>query len=80
MLIKLDLEDIVMKLVGPIDAVGSSSVDDKRLENLKALTELVDRLLFNIRHVSQASTRQEASMKAIGEHAAQFLADIRAAS
>lgn len=75
----MDLYDVVTKLVGPVDAVGETNEDARRLANLKELTTLVDRLLYEIVHAATASTRQEASMKAIGMHAKNFLRDVREA-
>lgn len=72
----MDLHEIVMKLVGPIDPLGESNADERRLENIQVLTELVDNLLADISSVAHNAGRQEASMKAIGEHASQFLANV----
>ena len=69
----MDLEDVVLKLVGPIVAVGDSNEDEKRLKNIKALTELVERLLLSIHEASHSANNHQASMKAIGEHARGFL-------
>jgi hypothetical protein len=73
----MELEDIVLKLVGPVAPVGESNEDARRLGNLKELTELVDRLLYRISDVSVAANRQEASMKALGLHARDFLRSVR---
>lgn len=71
------LLEVVMKLVGPIEAVGETHEDGKRLVNIKVLTDLVDELLSEIAFASNAASRQEASMKAIGTHAMKFLSEIR---
>ena len=42
----MEVYDVVKKLIGPIEPVGESHTDEKRFENLKALTELVDSLLI----------------------------------
>lgn len=73
----MKLIDVVMKLVGPIDAVGETSADAERLANLKDLTELVDHLLGRIANASVAAIRDEASMKAIGMHAMEFINEFR---
>lgn len=72
----MDLDEIVMKLVGPVMAVGDSGVDADRLKNIKALTTLVDRLLVVIHEASTDADRQEASMKSIGRHARDFLNEV----
>lgn len=71
------LHEVVMKLVGPIRAVGKSEVDAERLENLKVLTGLVEKLLTEIQGAATTANREEASMKAIGRHAQNFVAEMR---
>jgi len=73
----MTLIEIVMKLVGPVQPYGDSYADMQRLSNLKKLTELTDYLLGEISKAAESANRQEASMKAIGKHAEQFLNDIR---
>jgi len=73
----MQLHQIVLTLVGPIRATGDHGVDKRRLDNLKELTVLIDRLLFEVYEISLDADRQEASMKAIGIHAKEFLEDIR---
>jgi hypothetical protein len=68
----MELIDVVRKLVGPIDPIGSTHVDEDRYKNLVAMTDLVDRLLSDIDRVIPNRTRQEASMKRAGEYAKQF--------
>ena len=73
----MQLYDVVTKLVGPIQPVGDSGADKARLENLEKMTELVDRLLFDISAVAPNAYREEASMKAIGTHARDFMDSVR---
>jgi hypothetical protein len=73
----MDLYEIVMKLVGPVQAIGDSEVDFQRFNNLKKLTILVDQLLFEIGRAAESKDRAQASMKKIGEHAFDFLEDLR---
>ena len=70
------LHDIVMKLIGPVDPIGETNADQNRLANLKALCELVDRLVYTIDAVVPNKTRPEASMKQAGEYADKFLIDL----
>jgi hypothetical protein len=44
----MDIVEIVMKLVGPIDPVGETNADNKRLENLRALCDTVAELADKI--------------------------------
>ena len=64
----MDLYDIVMKLVGPVDPVGSSEIDRERMENLKVLLDLTDQLLSAIDLVATLNkNRTEWSMKQAGQ-------------
>lgn len=71
------LYEVVMKLVGPIRAVGDSRIDAERLVNLKNLTGLVEKLLSEIQGASTTADRPEHSMKVIGMHAQDFIKEIR---
>ena len=69
----MEMHEIVMKLIGPVRPTGDHGADQERLANMEALTGLVDRLLFEIDSATPAATRSEASMKAIGAHAKEFM-------
>ena len=70
----MELYDVVKKLVGEIDPVGETNEDDRRFENLKTLTELVDKLLSDIDYVNtRNSKRYEYSLKRAGDFASKFL-------
>ena len=73
----MELAEVVMKLVGPVKAVGEHYEDQQRLANLKVLTEVVDVLLNQIDDASRTAERAEASMQAIGLYAKNFLNDVR---
>lgn len=73
----MEMYEIVMKLIGPVRPTGDHAADQKRLANMEKLTELVDRLLFEIDSATTAATRTEASMKAIGDHAKDFMVRIK---
>ena len=69
----MELYDIVMKLTGPVDPVGSSETDRERMENLKVLLALTDRLLTEIdRIASRNKDRVEWSMKQAGQLCAKW--------
>lgn len=68
--------NVVMELVGPVRAVGESHTDAGRLVNLNHLTEVVDCLLQEISDAAVAADRQEASMKAIGKRATEYLRSV----
>lgn len=68
--------EIVKKLIGPVRAVGETHTDEARFENLKALTELVDRLVFDIGEVALDAGRPEFSVNRAGQHAEEFLQEL----
>ena len=70
----MDTYDIVYKLVGKIKPVGESDVDTNRFENLRNITELVDRLLCDIQIVSTIDRgHREGSIKKAAKFAREFL-------
>lgn len=75
----MELDEIVMKLVGPVHPLGEHNADQYRLSNMKKLTKLVDQLLFEINAAAANANRAEASMKAIGVHALEFIDSVRIA-
>ena len=70
---EMNLHQIVTKLVGPVDAIGEHNADQKRLANLKTLTELVEMLLLDIHYAARSANNHQDSMKAIGKYAKEFL-------
>ena len=48
----MDYYEVVKKLIGEITPIGETNTDNKRFENLKAMTELVDKLLTDIDDVA----------------------------
>lgn len=65
--------DVVSKLIGPVDPVGDSSVDNQRYQNLQDLIHLTDKLLQDIRNVAGNKDMMAYSMKKAGERADEFL-------
>ena len=47
----IDLEVLVMKLIGKIEPAGDTSIDDERFDNVKDLIDLVDKLLVNLSEI-----------------------------
>jgi hypothetical protein len=69
--------DVVKKLIGSIEPIGKTEVDEKRLENLKAMTEMLDALLGEVMNVARFNKdRVEYSMNQCGKHAHSFLRSI----
>ena len=70
---KFTLEEMVMRVVGPIEPIGETHADKERLQNLENLLELVDRLIFKIDRLQGFANRPEDSMAIIGKRARRFL-------
>jgi len=70
-------EQIVNKLIGPINPVGESNEDEKRYRNLEVMCTLVDKLLFQIHQVSMEKDRCESSIKKAGQYAYSFLKEVK---
>lgn len=69
--------EIVKKLIGNINATGDSSRDGERLDNLKAICELVSDLIGEIQFVTRDKDAYEASVKEIGQFAFKFLSRLK---
>lgn len=73
----MNIEEIVMKLIGNINPIGESNEDAKRLENLKQLTELTDCLVSRINRIRECKGDHRYSMNMAGQHAHNFLSNLR---
>jgi len=69
---EINVYDVVKKLIGPIEPVGESHTDAKRMENLEKMTALINQLLADVDQVIPFKDRVEFSMKRAGEHASKF--------
>lgn len=72
----MEIVDVVRKLIGAIEPVGETQTDNKRFENLRAMTALVDELLNDLNDVSGCKICHEHSKKKAGEFAHGFLKNI----
>lgn len=71
---KIDVYEVVKKLIGSISPIGETTADDKRFENLKQMTDLVNKLVTDIDDVSyNYKNSHEFSVKRAGEYADKFL-------
>ena len=50
---KIDVHEVVKRLVGPIEPIGETQADAERLENLNDMITLLDDLLDGIFWVSK---------------------------
>lgn len=60
---------LLENLIGPVEARGDSSADEKVLKNLKTLIDVTNWCLDSVYQSSWAKNRIEGSMKEIGETA-----------
>lgn len=70
----MELDQIVKKLVGPINPVGETNEDDKRFENLQTMCELTNKLVAAIDEVAYENRdKVEHSLKKAADYAQDFL-------
>mgnify|MGYP006424426257 CR=1 FL=1 len=75
--IDMSLYDIVKKLNGKIDLVGSSHIDKERFKNLENMCELVNELLVDINRVAADKENHQHSVQKAGCYAAGFLKELK---
>ena len=73
----MEIQDVVRKILGPIEPIGETNADNERYENLKVTIDLINTLLFDISQVAQYSTCPEFSRSRAGKRAKQFLIEIK---
>ena len=66
----MNIYDVVKKLTGEIKPVGETNEDNKRYENLKVVTELIEELLKDIHDVEELRNDYRASLKKAGSQRA----------
>ena len=69
---KLNDQEIIKlldNLIGPIEAYGDSSTDEKVLQNLKTLIDVTNWCLDGVAQASETRHRLEYSMRNVGETA-----------
>ena len=73
----IDIYEVVKKLVGEIEPIGETQTDDKRFENLKVMTKLIEKLLYDVDNVAyQYKNNHQYSMKRSAEYASKFQDDL----
>lgn len=69
-----ELTEIIEKLIGEVEPVGSTHIDDERFENLKELCELTNTLVRKIDDIYfQNKDSKEYSVKRAAEYADDFM-------
>ncbi len=70
----MNYTEIVMKLIGPINPIGRTEIDNETFKNLLNLCNLVDDLVAKINNVSYNNLdAHEYSIKRSADYAADFL-------
>ncbi len=73
----MELLDVVRKLLGPIDPVGETQMDERRFENLQATIKLVEDLMEDIDDVGYLHREShEFSVKRSAEFASKWQAKV----
>ena len=72
----MEIYDVVKKLIGNIEPVGTTYIDEKRLKNLKEHIDLTANLLHDLQIIVQYKDRDEYSMSVIGQKAYDFLKNL----
>jgi hypothetical protein len=73
----MELYDIVKKLIGEIDPIGDTHLDEQRYDHLCSYIDLVEKLLSDLYFISGYAGYKEASMKKAGEAALNFFKDMK---
>ena len=68
----MEIIDVVTKLIGPIVPLGCEARDPERLENLKTMCDLVEKLTYKISEVADQVSYEE-SVKRAQKYADDFL-------
>ncbi len=77
MTISMTPQEIVEKIIGPINPIGETNEDNTRLENLEEMTKLVDALLMSIDTVFvNNKDRMEYSRKRAADFSSKFFDDV----
>jgi len=70
---KMEIYDIVIKLIGPIYPAGAEHIDEKRYNNLIVMINLAEKILDDIREVATNKDKVEYSLNKAGKAAQLFL-------
>jgi len=70
----MELQEILMKLIGPIQPVGDSAIDSGRYENLGTLLDLMAKLHIEVDRIStECKDSPEGSVAKAGKRANAYL-------
>ncbi len=72
----MSIEEIITKLVGPINPVGQHSVDADRLQNLCTLRNAIIPLINRVTDIELLQDSHEGSVKQCAVFASEFLKEL----
>lgn len=73
----IDLAELNRELIGPVFPVADSAVDERRLDNLKRMSSLVEELLYDIHKVSALPRSHYGSINVASDYAKEFLINMQ---
>ena len=65
----MNVYEVVKKLIGEIEPVGDSRIDEKRLQNLRTFSAVAEDMLCDLKKVSSFKGRPEYSVNQSGKFA-----------
>lgn len=65
--------EVLNKLIGEIEPQGETNIDNKRFQNLKTLSGVLEYFTYKIHEVSRHKDRAELSMKRAGIFASEYI-------
>lgn len=70
-----EVVDIVFKIVGEIEPVGETYIDDARFDHLKTMLDVLDILIDEVTFLLPCENRYEYSMQRAGQEVRHWLKD-----
>lgn len=68
-----EIADIIMKIIGEIEPVGETHVDDVRIDHLRTLINVLDVLIDEVTFVLPCEQRHEWSMQRAGKEVRKWI-------
>lgn len=73
----MNIKEIVDKLIGPINPIGETKIDENRFVNLEVLKVLIEDLLQDVIDVSRERDHYQYSNKRAGGTAYKFMKSLK---
>lgn len=68
--------EMIKRLIGEVEPIGDSAIDEKRLVNLKELCDLTGQLIFEINRISNMESDLH-SVKQAADYARIFIIELK---